>query len=65
MNRAIVIGLSVAAAFLLAACARSDKGASSSAAEGADNAYHKITAEEAKEMMDGGGCDGCGCAPGG
>lgn len=54
MNRYITIGLSVAAALLLAACARSNKGSTAAAPEAAGSAYHKITAEEAKEMMDSG-----------
>lgn len=54
MNRYITIGLSVAAALLLAACARSNKGSTAEAPEETGSAYHKITAEEAKEMMDAG-----------
>lgn len=54
MNRYITIGLSVAAALLLAACARSNKGSTAAVPEEADSAYHKITAEEAKEMIDAG-----------
>ncbi|MEW4413232.1 rhodanese-like domain-containing protein [Clostridium sp. AN503] len=54
MNRYIAIGLSVAAALLLAACTRSHKGTAAAAPEESGSAYHKITAEEAKEMMDSG-----------
>lgn len=54
MNRYIAIGLSVAAALLLAACTRSHKGTAAAASEESGSAYHKITAEEAKEMMDSG-----------
>lgn len=54
MNRYIAIGLSVAAALLLSACTRSHKGTAAAAPEESGSAYHKITAEEAKEMMDSG-----------
>lgn len=53
MNRFAAIGLLAAAALLLSACARANKGGAA-VSEGADSAYHKITAEEAKEMMDAG-----------
>ena len=50
MNRYIVAGLLIAAVLAFAVYVRSGKG--SAAEKEADGAYHKITAEEAKEMMD-------------
>lgn len=52
MNKFVIIGLLAAATLLVSGCTRSGK--RSETASGADEAYHKITAEKAKEMMDAG-----------
>lgn len=50
MNRFIAIGVLLAGVLAVSACARAGKGTSAAAKE--SSAYHKITSEEAKEMMD-------------
>lgn len=50
MDRYLAVGILLAGSLFLSACGRSGKGASSGA-----GGYHKISAEEAKEMMDAGG----------
>ena len=60
MRKQILSGLVISCTLLLSACsapgskatAATETAPSSSSAEAAENAYHKITAEEAKEMID-------------
>lgn len=55
MKRKFLAGLLIGCVFLISACSAGPKAAENSQESASEDAYHKITAKEAKKMLDEGG----------